>query len=128
MNNRRLRRATIRRPAASAQANSTGRSLLRADGGTPLTHITEPRVISNHAEMGGSTPAPSRIPSTVKDILHTGVRRRARRREMGRARRREMAAAQSTWDSEGGAHAGRESLPPGTEGLPLAPTPGPSIS
>ena len=60
-----------------------------------MTHITEPRVIGNHAEMGGATSAAPYIPLTVKDILRAGVRRRARREE--------MAAAQSTWDSEGGA-------------------------
>jgi len=68
---------------------------MRTDSGTALTHITEPRVIGNHAEMGGSTPAAPYIPSTVKDILGAGVRRRARRKE--------MAATQSTWASEGGA-------------------------
>jgi hypothetical protein len=95
MNNRRLRRATIRRAAALAQANSTSRPPMRADRGTALTHITEPRVIGNHAEMGGSTPSAPHLPSTVKDILRAGVGRRARRKE--------MAASQSTWDSEGGA-------------------------
>jgi ribosome-associated translation inhibitor RaiA len=108
MNNRRLRRATIRRTAAFVQANSktvrmptprisnsTSRPPMRADSGTAMTHITEPRVIGNHAEMGGSTEPASYIPLTVKDILRSGMRRRGRRRE--------MAAAQSTWDSEGGA-------------------------
>jgi hypothetical protein len=60
-----------------------------------MTQITEPRVIGNHAEMGGSTSAASYVPMTVKDVLRAGVRRRARREE--------MAAAQSAWDSEGGA-------------------------
>lgn len=60
-----------------------------------MTHITEPRVIGNHAEMGGSTSAARYIPMTVKDILRAGVRRRARPEE--------MAGAQSAWDSEGGA-------------------------
>jgi hypothetical protein len=59
-----------------------------------MTHITEARLIGNHAAMGGSTPAASTT-VTVKDILRAGVGRRARRKE--------MAAAQSTWDSEGGA-------------------------
>jgi ribosome-associated translation inhibitor RaiA len=94
MNNRRLRRATIRRPTP-AISNSTSRPPMRADSGTAMTHITEPRVIGNHAEMGGSTSAAPYIPMTVKDVLRAGVRRRARREE--------MAAAQSAWDSEGGA-------------------------
>ena len=94
MNNRRLRRVTIRR-ANPAISNSTSRPPIRADSGTAMTHITEPRVIGNHAEMGGPTPAAPHIPMTVKDILRAGVRRRARREE--------MAAAQSAWDSEGGA-------------------------
>jgi ribosome-associated translation inhibitor RaiA len=107
MNNRRLRRATIRRATALVQANSkrgrtptpgisnsTNGPPMRADSGTALTHITEPRVIGNHAEMGGSTPAAPYVPSTVKDIPRAGVQQ---------ARRKEMAAAQSTWDSEGGA-------------------------
>jgi ribosome-associated translation inhibitor RaiA len=107
MNNRRLRRATIRRAAAFVQAksktvrtpapgisNSTSRPPTRADSGAAMTHITEARVIGNHAEMGGSTEPAPHIPPTVKDILRSGMRRRGRRRE--------MAAAQSTWDSEGG--------------------------
>jgi hypothetical protein len=60
-----------------------------------MTHISETRVIGNHAAMGRSTPAASDAPLTVTDILRAGVRRRAKRKE--------MAAAQSTWDSEGGA-------------------------
>jgi hypothetical protein len=59
-----------------------------------MTHITEPRVIGSHAEMGGSSPRDSHVPLTVFDILRAGVRRRVRREEMD--------AAQSTWDSEGG--------------------------
>jgi hypothetical protein len=59
-----------------------------------MTNIGGARVIGNHAVMGGPVPAAARIPSTVRDILGAGVRRRARRRE--------MIAAQSTWDSEGG--------------------------
>jgi ribosome-associated translation inhibitor RaiA len=94
MNNRRLRRATIRRPTP-AISNSTSRPPMRADSGTAMTHITEPRVIGNHAEMGGSTSAAPHIPMTVEGILRAGVCRRARREE--------MAAAQSAWDSEGGA-------------------------
>jgi hypothetical protein len=60
-----------------------------------MTDITQARLIGNHAAMGGSTPAASDTTVTVKDILRAGVGRRARRKE--------MAAAQSTWDSEGGA-------------------------
>ncbi|MFG1930838.1 hypothetical protein ACGFK1_09300 [Mycobacterium sp. NPDC048908] len=93
MNNRRLRRATIRRPTP-AISNSTSRPPMQADSGTAMTHITA-RVIGNHAEMGGSTSAAPDISMTVKDVLRAGVRRRARREE--------MAAAQSAWDSEGGA-------------------------
>lgn len=95
MSNRRLRRATIRRAAALAQPNSTNRPPMRADSATEMTHITEPRVIGNHAEMGAPPAAAPHIPPTVRDILRSGMRRRARRRE--------TAAAQSTWDSEGGA-------------------------
>jgi hypothetical protein len=58
-----------------------------------MTHITEARVIGNHADMGGLTP--DRIALTVPDILRAG-----KRRTLGR---REMVAAQSTWASEGGA-------------------------
>jgi len=58
-----------------------------------MTHITEPRVIGNHAEMGG--PTDPHLPLTVKDIVRSGRRRRRWRRE--------MVAAQSEWDSEGGA-------------------------
>jgi hypothetical protein len=60
-----------------------------------MTHITEPRVIGNHADMGRLAPAAARLPRTMPDILRAG-----RRLMIGR---REMVAAQSTWDSEGGA-------------------------
>jgi hypothetical protein len=61
-----------------------------------MTHITEARVIGNHAAMGKLTPAASDTAFlTAREIFRAGVRRAARRRE--------MAAAQSTWDSEGGA-------------------------
>ena len=61
-----------------------------------MTHITEARVIGNHAAMGRSTPAAKDMPFlTVNEILRAGLRRAARRKE--------MAVAQSTWDSEGGA-------------------------
>ena len=76
-----------------------------------MTHITEERVIGNHADMGGSTTVATRTSLTVTDILP--VRRRTTREE--------MTAAQSTWDSEGGATREGELLPRGTEGLPLAP-------
>jgi ribosome-associated translation inhibitor RaiA len=111
MKNRRLRRLTIRHTAAPApEMSETGRTpttsiptptnqpQMRADSGTAMTHITEPRVIGNHAEMGGSTPAAAYIPSTAGAVLRAGVRRRAQRRE--------MAAAQSAWDSDGGAQQG----------------------
>jgi hypothetical protein len=64
-------------------------------------------VIGNHADMGGSAPAAARIPLTLRAILGAGVRRMARHRE--------MVAAQSTWDSEGGATGEDESLPNGLE-------------
>jgi hypothetical protein len=73
-----------------------------------MTHITEARVIGNHADMGGSAPAAARIPLTVTDIL-----RRGRRRRIGR---REMIAARSRWDSEGGAIGNDVSRPDGREG------------
>ena len=60
-----------------------------------MTHIIEARVIGNHADMGGPAPSIDRIPLTVKDILRAGAQRRLGRRE--------MVAAQSTWDTEGGA-------------------------
>jgi hypothetical protein len=60
-----------------------------------MTHITDSRVIGNHAEMGGPRPQASRKLPTVTDILRWGVRRRTRRID--------MAAAKSAWDSEGGA-------------------------
>lgn len=41
-----------------------------------MTHITEARVIGNHADMG-SDPAPARTPLTVWDILRAGAHRRA---------------------------------------------------
>ena len=73
-----------------------------------MTHITEERVIGNHAAMGGSTAAAPDTPLTVKNILRAGARRAARRRE--------ILAGQSTWDSEGGATGQGESLPNGGEG------------
>ena len=58
-----------------------------------MTHITEERVIGNHAGMGGSTTVATRTSLTVTDILRAGVRRGTTRKE--------MTAAQSMWDSEG---------------------------
>ena len=78
-----------------------------------MTHITEERVIGNHAGMGGSTTVATRTSLTVTEILRAGVRRRTTRKE--------MTAAQSTWDSEGGATRECELLARGTEGLPLGP-------
>ena len=52
-----------------------------------MTHITEERVIGNHAGMGGSTTVATRTPLTVTDILRAGVRRSARRKEILRASR-----------------------------------------
>ena len=40
-----------------------------------MTHITEERVIGNHADMGGSTTVATRTSLTVTDILRAGVRR-----------------------------------------------------
>jgi hypothetical protein len=60
-----------------------------------MTHITETRVIGNHAEMGGSSQEKSDVPLTVPDIPRASRWRRVRRRETD--------TAQSTWDSEGGA-------------------------
>jgi hypothetical protein len=59
-----------------------------------MTHITEERVIGNHANMGGSTTVATRTSLTVTDILPAALRRRTTRTE--------MTVAQSTWDSEGG--------------------------
>jgi hypothetical protein len=67
-----------------------------------MTHITEARVIGNHADMGGPAPAATRIALTVTDILRAGARRRAKRGE--------MIAARAAWDSEGGATGDGESL------------------
>jgi hypothetical protein len=67
-----------------------------------MANITGARVIGNYAVTGGPVPAAARIPLTVGDILGAGVRRRARHRE--------IVAAQSTWDSEGGATGENEAL------------------
>jgi hypothetical protein len=61
-----------------------------------MTHITEARVMANHAAMCRSTPAATdRSYLTVGEVLRTGMCRAAARKQ--------MAAAQSIWDSEGGA-------------------------
>jgi hypothetical protein len=78
-----------------------------------MTHITEERVIGNHADMGASTTVATRTTLTVTDILRAGASRRTTREE--------MTAAQSTWDSDGGATRECELLARGTEGLQLAP-------
>lgn len=73
----------------------TSSSLARADR-DEMTHITEARVITNHAGMGRSAPAATNRPYlTVGEVLRAGMCRTAGRKE--------MAAAKSTWDSEGGA-------------------------
>jgi hypothetical protein len=59
-----------------------------------MTHITERRVIGNHADMGASTPAVPPASLTMTEIVRAGILRTASRRE--------MFAAQSIWDSEGG--------------------------
>jgi hypothetical protein len=62
-----------------------------------MTRIIEARVIGNHAVMGRSTPAATDRPYlTVHEVLRARIRRAAGRKD--------MAAAQSTWDSEGGAN------------------------
>ena len=78
-----------------------------------MTHITEERVIGNHPDMGGSTSAATRTSLTVTDVLRAGVRRRTTRKE--------MTAAQSMWDSEGGATREGELQPHASGGFPLAP-------
>jgi hypothetical protein len=67
-----------------------------------MTNIAEARVPDNHAEMGGSAAAAAGVPLTVRDILRAGARRRAERGELG--------AAQSVWDTEGGATGQNQSL------------------
>ena len=60
-----------------------------------MTHITEARVIANHAAMCRTPAATDRPYLTVGEVFRAGIWRAAARKE--------MAAAQSTWDSEGGA-------------------------
>jgi ribosome-associated translation inhibitor RaiA len=109
MNNRRLRRATIRHPVTSApfevgpirNAGPTpnSSSLQQADRCTTMTNTTETHSIAIPAKERMTPPTESAIslidhgPLTIRDVLRAGMRRRARRKEM---------AAQSIWDSEGG--------------------------
>lgn len=67
-----------------------------------MTHIIEAEVVDNHAAIGGLTPpATDRRPYlTVHEVLRAGIRRATGRSD--------MTAAQSTWDSEGGANQARE--------------------
>jgi hypothetical protein len=60
-----------------------------------MTHITEGRVIGNHADMGPPAPRAARTSPTATETVRGGGRRRTRRNE--------LVQAQSTWDSEGGA-------------------------
>ena len=61
-----------------------------------MTHITEARIIANHAATGQINAAATDSPYlTVGEVLQAGICRAAGRKE--------MAAAKSTWDSEGGA-------------------------
>jgi hypothetical protein len=83
----------------------------RADREIVMTHITDSRAIGNHADMGGPPLATSRKSLTVTEILRAGISRRTRRADMG--------AAQSTWDSEGGAVEGEVTA---REEIPSAPT------
>ena len=76
MKNRRLR---TRRSASGLGSYRTNTrtirprsSLPRADRETVMTHITEERVIGNHAGMGGSTTVATRTSLTVTDILACG--------------------------------------------------------
>jgi hypothetical protein len=70
-----------------------------------MTHVTDPRAVHDHSDMGESAPAGSRKSLTVKEIVRRGLR--------SRAGHDEMAAAQSEWDAEGGATGIGESLPRG---------------
>ena len=60
-----------------------------------MTHITEERVIGNHADMVGSPTVATRSSLTVTNTLRAGAGRGTTRKE--------ITAAQSAWDSEGGA-------------------------
>ena len=72
--------------------------------------ITEARVKARHAAMCRSTPAATdKQYPTAGDVLRAGICRAATRKE--------MVAAQSIWDSEGGATESSE-RPTGTPRLP----------
>ena len=61
-----------------------------------MTRTIEGRVVANHPGMRRSTTTAGARPYlTVGDVLRAGVRRTAERKE--------TAAAESAWDSEGGA-------------------------
>jgi hypothetical protein len=61
-----------------------------------MTYVLEGPVIANPAGVSRSMTAASARPYlTVGDVLRAGMRRTAERRQ--------IAAAESTWDSEGGA-------------------------
>jgi len=83
------------RPETGQRESSINSSPGGQNRETGMTHITEARVIGNHADMSGSAPAAAHTHLKVKDAPRAAARRRVRRRE--------LAAAQSTWDSEGGA-------------------------
>lgn len=74
-----------------------------------MTHITEPRVIGNHADMGTKS-IKSAEPQKNSDQVQTGAHRAASpvsRGSLRRLRRRLKGEALARWDSEGGAPAGR---------------------
>jgi len=74
-----------------------------------MTHITEPRVIGNHADMGPSQAKHDEAQKGSQDIP-SEVHRTASRVSRGslrRLRRRLKFEALARWDSEGGAPAGR---------------------
>lgn len=77
-------------------------SLRRADRQTIITHIIAPRVLGNRAATGTSTPAVIDRPYlTCREVILAGMRRAAGvRRDAGR---KAKDAAESSWDSEGGA-------------------------
>ena len=59
-----------------------------------MTRVIQARVVGNNAAMGRSTPAADGPYLTVHEVLRAGIRRTEGRKD--------MAAAQSTWESEGG--------------------------
>jgi hypothetical protein len=60
-----------------------------------MTHLTEARGTGNNATISTSAPY-----LTLHEVLRMGIRRAAGRKD--------IAAAQSTWDSEGGANEAEE--------------------